>query len=371
MNGSKTWVEISKSALAENVRAFRRIVGRRTSVMAVVKSNAYGHGLVETAKNVEKSVDSFGVDSVDEGIRLRKAGIKTPILVLGYTPTSDVRLFATHDLATVVYSLEMVRAVRRLSRRVNVHIKIETGTVRQGVEGEELRLLAKEIKKAKNVVVQGVYTHFANAEEDAEFTKMQIRRYEAGLQILHEEGIDPTVRHAACSAAAALVVPSRFDLVRLGIMMYGLWPSTHVRGRLADVGRRTIQPALTWKTVIAQVKSVKKGTAVGYGLTERLKRDSVVAVLPIGYWDGYDRRLSNRASVLVGGRRCKIIGRICMNMCMADVTGVRGVKTEDEVVLIGVQGKERIAADDLAKIIGTINYEVVTRINPLIQRIVR
>ena len=371
---TKTWVEVSKRALTENVRAFRvhttaRAKGAAPGMMAVIKSNAYGHGLTEVAETVKKQVDWFGVDSVDEGRRLRKAGIKKPVLVLGYTMKDRLADLVRHDLSFVVYDASIVLALRKVKGIAKIHLKLETGTARQGLAGEELRSLAKHISKSKNIVVEGAYTHFANVEEDDVFAKQQIARFVGELAVLKEEGIEPKVCHAACSAAALTLPDAYFDLFRLGISMYGLWPSEHTR---KDILRRTkemnLQPALSWKTVVAQVKSVKKGTPVGYGLTEKVTKDSTLAVLPIGYWDGYDRHLSGRGYVLIGGKRCKIVGRICMNMCMADVTAVKGVKPEDEVVLIGSQGKETVTAEELAGVVGTINYEIVTRINPTIPR---
>lgn len=392
----KVWVEISKSALTKNVNAFRRHLGPKVAVMAVVKSNAYGHGLVETAKIADRAGASwFGVDNVDEGIALRKSGATKPILVLGYTLNSRLRDCVAHNLSFVAYNIETARSLARLrltgkrGSLAKVHIKIETGTTRQGIEGKDLLRLVRELKKTRGVVIEGASTHYANIEDttDASYAKNQLRRFEEGVALLHHEGIDPPFLHTACSAAAILFPKTHFNLARIGISMYGLWPSketqaiamSKVESRKsppeADAPRAqkvalVLKPALTWKTVVAQVKRVAKGTAVSYGLTERLGRDSKVAVLPIGYWDGYDRGLSGAGHVLIRGHRCKILGRICMNMCMADVTDVPNVAVEDEVALLGRQGSEEIAAQDIASKIDTIHYEVVTRINPQLTRIV-
>lgn len=383
---AKTWVEISKSALTHNVRAFRRHVGPQTSVMAVVKSNAYGHGLVEVAQIAAKEGAAwFGVDNVDEGITLRKNGIKQPILILGYTLNERLADCVTHRLSFVVYNLETVKALKKLqleplkthpkpaAKAAFVHLKIETGTTRQGVEGEELRRLARALKKTPGVVIEGVSTHFANVEDtsDTVYFKNQLQRFSQALALLKEEGIDPPWKHAACSAATVLYPETYFNLVRLGISMYGLWSSEETR--IAAAGQSpslSLKPVLAWKTVVAQIKFVSKGTPVSYDLTERVSRDSRLAVLPIGYWDDYDRGLSGTGIVLIRGQRCKIIGRVCMNMCMADVTDVPGVKVEDEVVILGSQKDEQMSAEEIASKIGTINFEVVTRINPLIKRIV-
>lgn len=373
----KTWVEISKSALAKNVRAFRNHVGKQTSVMAVVKSNAYGHGLIETARIADSAGASwFGVDNVDEGIALRKNGIKKPILVLGYTLNSRLKDCVDHGLSFVVYNIETVRALRLLklkSRSAFVHIKIETGTTRQGVSGADLSRLVRELKKTKGVVIEGASTHFANIEDtsDHSYAEEQLQKFRDGLSIMAKEGIDPLWKHAACSAATVLFPDTYFNLVRLGISMYGLWSSKET----LVVARKEhctldIVPVMTWKTVVAQIKRVTKGTSVGYGLTGRVTRASRIAVIPVGYWDGYDRGLSNIGAVLVRGKRCRIVGRICMNMFMVDVTDVKNVRVEDEVVLLGAQGRENVSAENIARDTGTINYEIVTRINPQISRIV-
>jgi alanine racemase len=384
---SKTWVEISKGALTQNVRAFRRHVGKKTAVMAVVKSNAYGHGLVEVATIVDKEGASwFGVDNVDEGIALRKSGITKPILLLGYTLNERLADCVEHRLSFIVYNLETVKALRALklkslqghpglgTKAAFVHVKIETGTTRQGVSGDELRKLVKELKKTPGVVIEGASTHFANIEDttDHSYAEEQLQRFREGLSILLKEGVDPPWKHAACSAATVLFPDTYFNLVRLGVSMYGLWSSkeTHAvaNGRASSL---RLKPVMTWKTVVAQIKRVKKGTPVSYGLTERVKRDSVLAVLPVGYWDGFDRGLSSVGEVLIRGHRCKIMGRVCMNMCIVDVTDVPRVRVEDEVVLLGEQKGDRISAEDIASKIGSINYEIVTRVNPLLPRIVR
>ncbi len=385
-NLHKTRVEVSARALGHNIKGFKSILGG-AKMMAVVKSNAYGHGLAETAKIADKNgVAWFGVDNVDEGLALRKAGIKKPILVLGYTLNSRLRNCVDNSLSFMAYNQETVKALRSLklkplgvhpsktAKAAYVHLKIETGTTRQGVAGKQLLDLAKSLLKVPGVVIEGASTHYANIEDttDSSYAELQLKRYQENLDNLIRIGIDPPWKHTACSAAAILYPETYFNLARVGIAMYGLWPSKETQA-VAKREKRLIdlEPVLTWKTVIAQIKSVKKNTPVSYGLTEKVSRDAKLAVLPIGYWDGYDRRgLSQVGQVLVRGHRCKVVGRICMNMCVIDVTEVPQARVEDEVVLLGKQGKDRISAEDLAAKIGTINYEVVTRINPTLPRIV-
>lgn len=384
---NKTWVEISKSALMSNIRAFRRHVGSGTAIMAVVKSNAYGHGLVETAKIAEKAGAAwFGVDNVDEGLMLRRAGISKPILILGYTLDARLADCVENRLSFVVYNLSTVKALRRLKlaplgskparncKAAFVHLKIETGTSRQGVAGDELRRLVRELKKTPGVVIEGASTHYANIEDttDSSYAELQLERYRENLEMLKREGVDPPWKHTACSAAAILFPETYFNLARIGIAMYGLWPSKETLAvAKREKCRLKLKPALVWKTVIAQIKRLPKGAPVSYGLTERTTRPSKVAILPIGYWDGYDRSgMSHVGQVLVRGRRCKVMGRVCMNMCIIDVTDVPGVAIEDEVVLLGRQRREAVTAEEIASKMDTINYEVVTRINPTVKRIV-
>ncbi|MBU1348806.1 alanine racemase [Patescibacteria group bacterium] len=382
---SKTWVEISRSAISGNIKAFRSHVGSGASLMAVVKSNAYGHGLVQVADVAQRAGASWlGVDSVDEGIMLRENGITKKILVLGYTLADRVADCVGHDLSFMVFSMETVRAIAALKlprvgphasrrrRAAHVHVKVDTGTTRQGVMGDDLLRLTRALKGTPGTLIEGVATHYANIEDttDGSYAELQLKRFHDALASLRDDGIDPPIRHTACSAAAILYPDTHFNLVRLGVSMYGLWPSkeTHAvatrEGRLLD-----LRPVMTWKTVVAQIKHVKKGTPISYGLTERVSRASTLALIPVGYWDGYDRGLSSTGVVLIRGRRCKVMGRICMNMFVVDATDVPGIRVEDEVVLLGTQKRESITADDIASKISSINYEVVTRVNPLIPRV--
>lgn len=383
----KTWIEISRRALTQNVNMFRHHLGSNVGMMAVVKSNAYGHGLIEIAKIADRAGASwFGVDNVDEGIALRKNGLTKPILILGYTRNNRLTDAVRHDLSLVIYNFETARQLARLKltgkRRsvAKVHVKIETGTTRQGIEGEELRRLVRLLKKTRGVVIEGASTHYANIEDttDASYADGQLRRFEDGIALLHREGVDPSFLHTACSAAAILFPKTYFNLARIGISMYGFWPSKETEAVACHAylqasrahKKLTLTPVLTWKTIVAQLKRVGRGASVSYGLTEQVSRNSILAVLPIGYWDGYDRGLSSVGQVLIRGRRCKILGRVCMNMCIVDVTDVPSVRVEDEVVLLGRQGQDEITAQEIAAKLGTIHYEVVTRINPYLPRIV-
>jgi len=370
----KTWVEISRSALQHNVRVLRDIA-HPARIMAVVKSNAYGHGLVPVAKTLNASVAWFAVDSVEEGMVLRGAGIQKPILVIGYVPDDALIVCAKNKLSFVVYNVDSLKKIASLKAgkgAFRVHVPIETGMTREGFHGSELTTLLQYAAQLPSVTIEGTYMHFANSDDAGHpaYSLKQLQAYEQILARIKQLGIPMgSLCTTASSGAAMLFKQAHFSMIRPGMMLYGLWPSSAVeQASRREHQKISLRPALTWKTLVAQVKDVPKGTPIGYGMSERVKRPSKVAVLPVGYWDGMDRRLAPKGSVLIRGKRCKILGRICMNMCMVDVTDVPGVRPNDEVVLIGTQKGAEISAETFAETIGTINYEVVTRINPQIPR---
>ena len=373
------WVEVDAAAIRNNVAQFRKRIGATTRIGAVVKSNGYGHGMVEVASvALESGADWLCVNGIDEALALRRSGAEAPILILGHVPLDAVGEVVDHDLRPVVCNLETVDRLEahaaRAGRRVRVHLKVETGTQRQGVPETEVPAFVGRIRASSHVELEGISTHFANIEDSTDhgFAEAQI----AAFQRIHDSvgalGGALPIRHAACSAAALLFTRTHLDLVRIGISLYGLWPSKETYVSCLERGKPTLdlRPALTWKTRIAQVKPVPEGSYIGYGCTYRATRPTMIAVLPVGYHEGYDRGLSGVAHVLVRGRRAPVRGRICMNMCMVDVTDVPGASLEDEVVLLGRQGDERISAEQLASWCGTISYEIVSRIHPALPRIV-
>ena len=374
------WVEVSRSAITHNLNEFRRIISPDTALMAVVKSNAYGHGLLEVAQiAVDAGCDWLGVNELDEALQLRDGGHLLPILILGAVPPSRMEEGARDGLRAVVYTAEQVAAWndagRATSKVVPLHIKLETGLNRQGVPFDELLLLARTIDQCQWVKLEGMSTHFANIEDttDHSYANTQIARFEEGLALLAKEGCRPPVAHCACSAAALVVPKTSFDLVRVGIGMYGLWPSKETQLSVYindEIEKVSLKPALTWKTRIAQVKKVAKGSPIGYGCTERATHDLKLAILPVGYFDGLDRGLSNQGQVIIKGQRAYIRGRVCMNMTMVDVTHIDGAKALDEVILLGKDNDESVSAEFVASQISTINYEVVTRIGAHLPRIV-
>jgi alanine racemase len=370
----KTWIEVSESALRHNAQAFLNLAGK-AKVMAVVKSNAYGHGLVESSRILSKSgVHWFAVDHIDEALTLRHSGIRKPILVLGYTPNHRLVDAVKNKISVVAYNAETIRALGKGRGAAKIHLPIETGLTRDGVRLEDLSSLIRLIGKYPNIEIEGTFLHFANIEDTKSraYADHQLGVFQKALAIFKEHKIDPKFKHTASSAASILYSDTHFNLLRVGIAMYGLWPAETTR-HASRVTRRgfELRPALSWKSIVAQVKSVKKGTPISYGLTEKMPRDGQVAVLPIGYADGFDRvGMSRQGQVLICGKRCKVMGRVCMNMTMVDVTSLKNIGPESEAVLIGSQGKQSISAEEMADLAGTINYEIVARLNPEIPRIV-
>src|SRR3989344_7782780 len=373
----RTWVEIDARALHSNIQTLRALLSPVTKFLAVVKANAYGHGLVEVAHVLRHDVDWFGVDSLDESLTLRAMHVSNPILILGYTLRERLDEVVAADLSQTVYDTETIRVVGAAAmeqgNNARVHLKIETGTTRQGVWREGLEEIFKSLRAMPQVTLEGVSSHLANVEDtaDQKYMRQQLSRFSEAVHMVAHAGFSRFIKHVGASAAAILYPESHFDLVRVGIALYGLWPSESVRDNAIKKPHRfMLLPALSWKTRIAQIKRVPMHTSVSYGLTERLTRDSIVAVLQVGYADGFDRRLSKAGEVLIRGKKAKVLGRVCMNMVMVDATDIPAVQAEDEVVLIGSHGTEQLGAEDLAEKIGTINYEVVSRINPRLARIV-
>jgi len=375
MSNLNSWVEISQSALSHNIKQFKKIIGPKVRLLVAVKSNAYGHGLVEVSRIAEKNkVDFLGVNSLEEAEILRKNKIRVPILVLGYIRLNElIRLDKLSNVSLAVYNQETIKKLGQLNKKIKVHLKLETGTGRQGILPENLLRFIKYTNKHKNINIEGLYTHFANIEDTLEhkFAFNQLEIFRNSIKLLKENNIEISIIHLACSAATILYKQTHFDMVRSGISIYGLWSSNETR-LTAERNRKSLKlkPVLTWKSIIAQIKTVKKGLPIGYGCTERVYRDSQIAIIPVGYWDGFDRGLSSIGNVIINNQRAKVMGRVCMNMFMVDVTDIPQTKLEDEVILIGKHGREEITANEFAKKLNTINYEVVTRINPEINRII-
>ncbi|MGD2246003.1 MAG: alanine racemase [Candidatus Aminicenantes bacterium] len=373
------WVEIDSSALTHNIHQFRTQVGEKRKFLAMVKANAYGHGILEVSRiAVDAGAEWLGVHSLEEGILLRNQGFTCPVLVAGPIPLDDLKEAVAHDLRLTVYNFEtldpLAHACDQLQKKAFLHVKVETGTYRQGIGEKEALSFMKKAQERPSLVLEGISSHFANIEDttDHTYAQSQLQNFKRIVGELGKNRIDIPLKHMSCSASAILFPDTYFDMVRAGIGMYGLWPSkeTFLSCRLQKQEPLRLEPVLSWKTRIAQIKKVPKGSFIGYGCTYRVSRESVLAVLPIGYYDGYDRGLSNSSYVLIQGKRAPLRGRVAMDFIVVDITDIPRVELEDEVVLLGKDGEESISADDLAALVGTINYEIVTRINPLIPRIV-
>jgi len=370
-----TWIEIDSGAIRRNIDAFRTIIPTGCALMVVVKANAYGHGLDIVAPVAAERADWLGVNSVDEALAVRDLGIDKPIVVLGHTELQRLETVVSRGFRQVVYRTGVAAALSRAAVQhktlAYIHLKIETGTHRQGIPIVELADFVREIRPLPNLEIEGAYTHFANIEDtlDPSFAQMQLQRFQEALNILEAAGVHPSQIHAAATSGALLYPETGFTMIRLGIGAYGIWPSRETQLAARERGRRiALAPALTWKTRVAQVKTVAAGEYVGYGLTYQARRAMKAVVTPIGYYDGYDRKLSNCGRALIHGQPAPVIGRVAMNMTMLDVTDA-GAQEDDEVVLIGRQGNLEIRVEELAEKIGTIAYEVVSRINPLIPRL--
>lgn len=371
-----TWLEISKQAIRHNIGQFKKIVSSKTALMAVVKSNAYGHGMVEMGTIAEKTgVKWLGTVNLDEALELRRAGIKARILVLNYFHPSRLGEAVKKNITLTVYSYGAAQAIstiaKKLRKRIPIHFKVDTGTSRLGVRTDSCLGLIERIQKLPNVFIEGIFSHLADSENPNQtFTNQQINLFEKLLGQLEEQGIDIPLKHIACSAATLLNKRSHFSLVRLGISLYGLWSVEKDGTRVRKLHKQfSLRPALSWYTTIVQIKALPSGTPIGYGRTYKTLRKMKLAVIPVGYWEGYDRRLSNIGEVLIQGKRCKVRGRVCMNLTMVDVTHLKRVRAGERATLVGRDGKVEITLDEIAKKMKTINYEVVTRINPSLPRI--
>ncbi len=371
------WVEISRKALVSNVKIFQEIIAKNVILCPSVKANAYGHGLIPVAKILTQAgVPWLSVNSIEEALGLRKAGIKIPIYILGYVPFYALEEAARNNFRIVLYNNETLGLLeklgKKLKKKIRVHVKIDTGTSRQGLFPDAALDFCARARKSGRIDIEGISMHFANIEDtlnDA-YAKKQLREFQNIKTLLDARGFNIPFAHCANSAATLLYPETHFNFVRPGISIYGLWPSPEARKKTEILHRQIkLKPVLSWKTKIAQVKEIPKNTPVGYGCTYVTKRKTRLAILPVGYYDGYDRGLSNKGSALVHGKRAKILGRVCMNIIMADITEIPKARLESEVTLLGKQGKAEISAEEMGELIDTINYEITTRINEKIPRI--
>ncbi|MEW6447235.1 MAG: alanine racemase [Bacillota bacterium] len=367
--GHPVWAEVDLRALAHNLREVRRLVGRR-KIMAVVKANAYGHGMTEVARALlAAGADWLGVARGTEALELRSEGITAPILVLGYVDPGECPAILSAGVHVTVYDLHtaevLAGAAQREGKSLRVHIKVDTGMGRLGlpcdVSGVKAALAVADLAGVK---VEGLFTHFACADDpDESPVRWQIDRFLNFARQLEREGLTISCKHAANSAAVMRLPESHFDMVRPGIMLYGLHPSP------VTFGKAELHPVMSLKARVAQVKRVAAGFPVSYGWTYKTSGPTVLATVAVGYGDGYSRLLSGQGEVLVGGKRAPVVGRVCMDHIIVDVTQVESVTAGDEVVLFGRQGAASLPVEEIAEKMGTINYEVVCAVGARVPRV--
>lgn len=364
-----TYAVIHLPALLKNIRLAKRRLKPETKFLAVIKANAYGHGIIEVGRYLEQSgiVDMLAVAIPEEGVRLREQGIKLPILVLGVTDPEHVPVAVGNELTSAVFTADQVRLFERWAKsagkRAHVNVKLDTGMRRIGVTDDAmLEELLDAFDECPNVHMDGVFTHFAKSESDPEFTMLQAQRFDAFVAKIHARGYHPIV-HAANSAATLDYPELQYDMVRFGIALYGCHPDPR---RTEDSG---LTPVMSLVTHITNLKTIPAGEGVSYGLRFIASRPTRVATLPIGYGDGYKRCLTGKADVLIGGVRCPQIGTICMDQMMVDVSEVPNAAIGDEAVLIGRQGNQRITADEIADRAETISYEILLSISDRVPRV--
>lgn len=363
----RTWCEIDLNALKYNLDTIRSITDKK--VIAVVKANAYGHGDVEISTELQNlGIDYFAVSNIDEAIKLRENGITGNILILGYTPIEEAELLSKYDIIQAIlgydYAVNLDKSLKEKNCIARVHLAIDTGMNRIGFIQNNSHDTLEDIKlvyKLKNLKIEGIFTHLCVADsfrqDNVDFTEYQMNNLDTIVQELQKSGYDCGLVHAQNSAGLTNLKKEQYGAVRAGIILYGLNPSDDVRKDII------YKPIMTLKSVVSLVKNISVGDTVGYGRTFKADKTIRVATVTAGYADGYSRLLSNKGEVLIHGTRCKIIGNICMDQFMVDISNVDNVKSGDIVTLVGKDGNEEITLDELANIIGTINYELACNIN--------
>lgn len=365
MQSRPTVAEIDLDALAFNMAQVRKLVGPGVKLCPAVKADGYGHGAVQVSRTLlAAGAHMLGIATVEEGVELREAGIHVPLLLFGCLLPEQAADVVRHDITVAACDLNFANELSRhaiaMDKRSRVHIKVDTGMGRVGVQPDDAVDFALALSRLPGIEIEGVFTHFPCADEDLSFTRRQLEQFQQVADAIQRAGVDIPIRHAANSGAILNLPESHLDMVRPGIMIYGLYdPGSPIE----------LRQCMTLKTRIVFVKEVEAGTTVGYGRTFTASRRTRVATIPIGYGDGYNRLLSNRGYALVGGRRVPIIGRVCMDQTMLDVTDVPAAKLGDEVVLYGRQGDQFIAIEDIARLIGTISYEVVCSLGKRVPRV--
>ena len=364
------WAEIDLDKAAYNMKNIKKLVGDK-EVIAVVKADCYGHGADDLAPVfLENGASRLAVAILTEGIELRKKNITAPIMILGYTPLELSEELINNDIEQTVYDLEYAKKLsdiaEKLGKKAKIHIALDTGMGRIGfIPNEESIKAVEKIASLKGIEIIGIFTHFSTADEyDKTYTNEQFKKIKSFINELEKRGVNIPLKHASNSGAIMEMPETYLDAVRAGIILYGYYPSNEV-----DKNKLDIKPILTLKTTVSYVKEVEEGTSISYGRTFITKKKSKIATIPIGYADGYSRLLSGKAKVIINGKFAPVVGRICMDQCMIDVTDIGEVKVGDEVILLGEEGNLKFNADDFAEIMGTINYEITCMLKQRIPRV--
>ena len=365
------WLEVNLDNLESNFKAIRNIVDRKTMILAVIKANGYGHGAVQLAQMYKRiGAERLAVSILTEAIELRKAGIEGPLQLLSYTLKEQLPLVVDYDLIQGIYTLDDAIALSKVAiekgKVAKIHLKIDTGMSRIGfLPNEDSVMKILEISKLPNVEIEGIFTHFAKADEiDKSFTRVQYERFSWMVRKLEENDISIKIKHVSNSATIIDLPEYNLDMVRPGIILYGYYPSNEV-----NKSKIFLKPAITLKAKISNLKTVSENTGISYGHIYSTLKESKIATIPIGYADGYSRLLSEKASVYINGKRVSIVGRICMDQMMIDVTDIEDVSIGDEVVLFGVGSDDYPTVDEVASLLGTINYELICMIGRRIPRV--
>ena len=382
MDAYLVWAEIDLKAIAHNVAELRRITQPQSRLMAVVKANGYGHGAIEVAQCALKNgAVALGVARIEEGIQIREAGIQAPVLIFGYTLPQQAADLLEYNLNPCVYTAasahKLASTAASRGKNIMAHLKVDTGMGRLGQlpqnfkDGNPTAINADALEETLTIAgldgleLEGICTHFATADSfDKSYAEKQLDLFKNYLKRLHQAGFNPPVRHAANSAALIDMPQSHFDMVRPGIAIYGLYPSAEVQKN-----RVSLKPAMALKARIIHLKKVPAGFKVSYGSTYETRKPTTIATVPVGYADGLSRLLSSRGQMLAHGQRVPIIGRVCMDLTMLDVSSIENVQVGDEVVIFGQQGNETLTVDEMAALLNTINYEVVTSITARVPRV--
>ena len=376
MDNHRTWIEISGGAIKNNIEQLSSILNPETEFVTVIKANAYGHGLSEIVSILkETSIQRVAVDNLDEALLVRELWPQVKILLIGSVLSSQLEKAIRAQIEITVFQKEIIPLIEEIAQKYNevvsIHLKIDTGMGRLGILPKNLSDILMVLSGSQFIDLLGVSTHFSDLDNyiDPSYTQLQCNIFEKAIEQVFLAGFKPQFLHGAKSSAVILYPDTQGGMVRVGLTIYGVWPTLNIK----DEARRQkikcdLKLALTWKAKVVSIKSLPVGSPIGYGLTETLKKNSRIAVLPIGYYDGFDRKLSGIGEVLIKGYRCKVLGLVCMNMIIIDVSGVPNIQLEEVAIIIGSSGHHQITVQEIAKKIGTTPYEILSRINPLIPR---